>query len=413
MNANKRDSYKEEIIDPNDRASKFARDICFASHKNSDLVRIVPHQPGNFRGPVGFVWTKDILEQMADYYVEDGKVVEWSVMEEVENDGAGGKPQFFTLLGEAEAFRNLGWEIICMTADDFARSGRLPVVIANDLNVKGITDANFHLFQALMEGYGAALAKAGLVNITGEIAVMKHSITAFCDDNRADQLVLTWGASCIGLADRTKLIDGSRIEPCMPVIGLHEHGYRCNGGTLLTNITLDRWGPDPCRAVKENEEARDFVRRLTVPSVSYASFITDLIGWRNALPGRGIFPDIRGIAHITGGGVWGKFKEMLPPGVGANLYAMPRPPQVLLNAQLYSLGTRYELSDWQGYSTFHGGCGMLMVCAPGSELAILQHAQAVGIAASVVGITTKSECNEILTISRFRTDKMLSSESPE
>jgi len=399
--------YWREVIDPGDRASKMAKEICFQSHKNSNRVHIVPHQPGNFRGPVGFVWKKGLLNRMSNYHLGDsGAVTDWDLTESVENDGAGGKPQFFTLLGEAEVFYNLGWEIIAMTADDFARSGRLPVVIDNEVNAKRITEKNFHLFEATMHGYSDALKKARLVNITGETAIMKHSITAFCDFNDDSQLVLTWGASCIGLCDRNKLIDGSLIIPGLPIIGLHEEGYRCNGGTFFTNLILHKWGKNP-QELCTNQNVRNFVRSLTVPSKSYASFITNLIGWEDSEP-----VDILGIAHITGGGIWGKFKEILPQGVGARLDTMPNPPEVLHRAQLMSEGTPYRLSDWQAYGTLHGGCGMLLVCAPSSVGTILRQAGHQGIEASIVGKTISSETNEVLIKSRFlyESDKELSSE---
>jgi phosphoribosylaminoimidazole (AIR) synthetase len=102
-------------------------------------------------------------------------------MESVEDDGAGGKIQFDTLCGTEEAFEGAGAEIIAMTADDFARSGRYPVIIDNEADIKSINGENFHLLEAAMTGYGKRLKAARLINITGEIAVMKHSITAFCD----------------------------------------------------------------------------------------------------------------------------------------------------------------------------------------------------------------------------------------
>src|SRR4051812_12759736 len=131
------DTYLNEVIDPGDRASKLAKEVGFQSHHNNPAIHVIPHQPGNFRGAVGFIWNRDILERMLQFKTDgDGQVTDWAIAEEVENDGAGGKPQFFSLVGTADVFRGLGWEVITMTADDFARSGRLPVVIDNEINVK-------------------------------------------------------------------------------------------------------------------------------------------------------------------------------------------------------------------------------------------------------------------------------------
>ncbi len=397
------DKYKEEIIDPGDEASKLAKEVCFASHKNCKAARIIPHQPGNFRGPVGFVWQPNVLELMKETAIKKGRIIDWVMAEEVENDGAGGKPQFFTLVGSPEVFRGLGWEIICMTADDFARSGRLPCIIDNEINTKRITKENFHLFAAMMEGYGDALEQSDLINITGEVAIMKHSITAFCDTGSDEQLILTWGASCIGLACKERLIDGSEIEIGMPVVGFAERGYRCNGGTFFTNLILQEFGPEIDK-IMSNKKAKEFVKRLTAPSISYAKTICRLLGWKR---NGGIRPKplakISGIAHITGGGM-AKFAEILPAGVGAYLNTMPRPPQVLLQAQELSWDTDLHLTDLQAHTTLHGGCGMVLVCANNkSAEKVIKEAQKDGIPARIIGFTNNSE--EVKIISRFREKK--------
>ena len=405
--------YWRDVIGPGDRASALAKEISFASHKNNHAVIVAPHQAKNFRGPVGFTWSRDALRGMASYRVGlDGYMgLERSITQEMESDGIGGKPQFFTLVGTPDVFRNLGWEIIAMNADDFARSGRFPAIMSNELDIKQITDENFHLFQALMEGYGDALKKAHLVNITGETAIMKHSITAFCDINSKEQLVLTWGASCVGLAAEKLMIDTSKIEPGMPIIGFSDPGYRCNGGTFLIDLILKKWGPDP-RDILQNSEAIEFTKALTIPSQSYARTITRLVGWS---PNGSIgVPNARiyGIAHITGGGVWSKFKEILPEGIGAYLSDMPDPADVLLQAQELSRDTNHSLTDWQAYSTFHGGCGMLLVVDKDDEAEIISQAEKDGIKAQFVGETIQSSTNEIIINSKFSGCEQLSSKKP-
>ncbi|MEK7479295.1 MAG: AIR synthase-related protein [Patescibacteria group bacterium] len=402
--------YQKEVIDPGDVVSRFAHDVSVSSYGNCPAVTIVPHQPGNFRGPVGWLWRGHILDLMIRGTDDPANLV---MMEEMENDGAGDKPQFFTLLGLPEIFRGLGWEIITMTADDFARSGRFPAVLANELNVKRVTNENLPLIRALFEGFGEALHEAGLVNITGETAIMKHGITAFCDTRSDEQLVLTWGATCIGLAHRDLFIDPSRIEPEMPVVGFLEPGYRCNGGTFFADLILQTWGCPSEKKFRENAEMRKFVEQLAVPSRSYARTITRIIGWNPDGSVRAPLADIRGIAHITGGGVWGKFGEILPEGVGALLHSMPRPAEVLLHAQQLSLDTKHHLTDWEAYGTLHGGCGMLLVLAtPKNAEIVIREAARDGISAQIVGKTTASPQRKIVIRSQFLDKKELSSLQP-
>jgi len=408
-----KDQYKTEIIDPGDQASRLAHEVCVQSYLNCSALTIVPHQPENFRGPAGFLWKPHILEMMAKSKVnpESGVLDDWKMIQEIENDGAGGKPQFFTLLGAPEFFQCLGWEIITMTADDFARSGRFPAVMVNEINTKRITAENFPLFEATMKGYGKALKESGLVNITGEIAIMKHSITAFCDTGSLKEFILTWGGTCIGLAHQDLLIDGSKIKPGMPIVGFWEPGYRCNGGTFFTNLILKKFGPE-IQKIKDNPKALDFIAKLIIPSKSYAKTITRIIGWSPDASIEEPLAKIYGIAHITGGGVWGKFGELLPEGVGANLYSMPEPAEVLRQGQEFSWDFPYlRLTDEQAYGTLHGGCGMLIVCDKNDVETIIAEAKKDDIRAEVVGETTASPDREVIIHSRFKEGEVLSSKS--
>lgn len=369
---------------PNDRASKLAHKICIESYENCQAAIVFPHDKENFRGPVGFTWKNHILNQMKYSIDKRGIVSPGAMLQAIENDGAGGKTQFSTFLGGHEAFQNLGWEIITMTADDFARSKRFPAVMVNEINVKDITESNFHMFKALMEGYGKALKASNLVNLTGETAIMKNSITAFCDINSPCDLVLTWGGTCIGLSHRNLLTDNSKIKPGMIIVGLNENGYRCNGGTFLTRIIENEFG----ETARHNSKARNFVKKLIVPSVSYAKTITRIAGW-NADGSIGEpLAEIIAAAHITGGGMK-KLREILPAGVHAYLDSMPKPPTVLLEAQEMSFNdSGLDLSDSQAYTTFHGGCGMYLI-VPSEEDAeiVIQEAWKDGIEAQVVGKT--------------------------
>ena len=402
-------TYQKDIIDIGDRASQLAYRINCESYENSPAVTIV-RTSGNFRGPVGWVWKKHILKMM-----QKGKM-----METMENDGAGGKPQFFAVLsskpydGAKQAFEWLGWEIVAMCADDFARSGRFPVIIANEMNVKRLTERNFHLFESIMMGYDYILHAAGLVSITGETAIMPNSITAFYDADNESQLVLNWGAACVGLCHTEKLIDGSKIKADMPVVGFAENGYRCNGGTFFARLLARRFDPMRWRGMYQLNPVLDdidfmsFIKRLCTPSISYSKLISCAHGWE--IDGRIGKPivSMAGIAHITGGGVWKKFGDILPRGIGAYLNDIPR-NALLWDAQM--MAEKFpdlRISDWDMYGTFHGGCGMLVVCETNVDAeTLIELAKKFGVRASVVGKTGKFADSEIIIESKYKEKRRL------
>ncbi len=412
------DIYRREIVDPGDRASELGKQVCVQSYGNCPALNVLPSTSAGFRGPVNYLWKSHVLKMMADQGLDEdtGQVKKWTMSENAENDGAGGKPQFYTIVGTPLVMIGAGWEIIAMCADDQARNGILSCIMINEVQAKGVTQDNFLLVQAMFDGYGGALKKTGLVNITGEFAIMKHSITAFCDVKDPKQLVFTWSGACIGLSHRDLLITGEGIKPGMPIVGFWEPGYRCNGGTRLTGITLESWGPD-IRDVLENDEARSFIQKLTVPSQSCAKTVTRLIGWNPDGSIGSPLAKIRKIAHITGGGLWGKFKEILPDGIGADLSHMPEPAQALLEAQdlSFRLSGNLRISDWAAYDIFHGGCSMLMIMDYGDAGKVVSEAAKDGIDAYVVGETTSSPEREVMVNSKFleKRGKDLSSLCPE
>jgi phosphoribosylaminoimidazole (AIR) synthetase len=398
------DIYRQEIVDPGDRASALGNKICVQSYGNCPAVSIIPSTAAGFRGPVNYLWKPPVLKAMfgQEFDGRTGQIKRWTMAGNAENDGAGGKPQFYSFIGTPTAMWGAGWEIIAMCADDQARNGILSCIMLNELQAKGVTEENFHLVEAAFEGYGNSLKKSRLVNITGEMAILKHSLTAFCDTKDASQLIFLWSGACLGLSHHELLITGKGVRPGMPIVGFWDPGYRCNGGTRLTYVTLGSWGPD-IRDVLSNPEARKFVEKLTVPSQSYATTITRLIGWNPDGTIGSPLAKVHRIAHITGGGLWGKLGEALPEGIGAYLNHMPVPADCLLEAQELSLGLSPELriSDEAAYDIFHGGCAMHFIVEPGSEGKVVEEAEKDGILASIVGETIASPDREIRVVSRF------------
>ncbi|MEY2640735.1 MAG: hypothetical protein RL150_128 [Candidatus Parcubacteria bacterium] len=401
-------AYDETIVDPGDRASKLAHSVCVNSFGNNSIIEVAPiDRSGSFRGPVDYVYRSDISRAIGD-----GRVLFID-----QNDGAGSKPHFAGILGTEEAFGNLGYEVLAMCVDDIARFGGMPVAVANQVDARAITSKNIHLFQALMRGFTCALRDSRCICTTGETAIMTRNITGFGDDGGPDSLWMTHSASAHGIIrPNMKLFPQRDIVPGMPIIGLGERGYRCNGGTQFTRIIEKLWGGVRSLLLR-NAGARSFIEALTAPSVIYSPYVTVACGWDQHGTERASSSGVLGIAHITGGGVWKKFSEMLPDGVGADLDRMPAPPQVLLQAQQLAAEAGIPMTDHECYGTFHGGCGMLVVCkSDHTALAFMHRLKSLGLSDRVsvqqVGVTTASPEKEIRIQSRFAGGDELSSLRP-
>lgn len=355
---------------------------------------------------VGINWSDDVLKMMScgEMYMIPS------------NDGAGHKPGCFTLLSRPEYFYFLGREITEMTFEDVVRDGGLPVaMLANQIDFKRITKENLPLIKAMLTGYGDALKETRTMNITGETAAMKLAITTFCDDGSPEQLILTWTGTALGLGHVDKEIDGSAIKQHMPIVGLAEQGARCNGYTKLISIGMKKWGKATSASQLPNPLALRYFEDLCLPSVNYSRTITRVHGW---LPDGNVKKAdvaIAGIAHITGGGVWSKFGEILPQGIGADFKFMPVPPTILRLAQkiFYEVqdASLTPVTDLDAYGDFHGGCGMLVIAKTKQDAdRLINEARKDGVQAYVVGSTTESARSEIRIWSKFQEDRILSSE---
>ena len=168
------------------------------------------------------------------------------------------------------------------------------------------------------------------------------------------------------------------------------------------------------REIADNPDAIAFARKLCVPSKSYAGTITRINGWLPDGTVREPLAKLCGVAHITGGGVWGKLADILPFGIGADLNNMSKPANVLLEVQEMSQPfPKLRLTDHQGYGTLHGGYGMMSVCADDvSANIVIREAQKDGVQAEIIGYTILSAKNEIVIKSRYATGQMLSSLNP-
>jgi phosphoribosylformylglycinamidine cyclo-ligase len=153
----------------------------------------------------------------------------------------------------------------------------------------------------------------------------------------------------VGVAERDRLITGQHIRPGDVVIGLPSPGLRSNGYSLARKVLLEVAG----RSLAEPAwpgSSHTLADELLLPSVVYAPAIAALLR----------VVDVRGVAHITGGGLPGNLSRVLPEGTAANLdrrsWEAPR-----IFSEIQRLG---EVSDDEMLKVFNLGIGMVVVVAP-------------------------------------------------
>ena len=174
----------------------------------------------------------------------------------------------------------------------------------------------------------------------------------------------------VGLVDRTRIIDGRTIAPGDALIGLPSSGLHTNGYSLARQIVFERLG---LRVDAEVEALGCTVgEELLRTHRSYLATVRPAIE-----TGR-----VKGIAHVTGGGLTDNVPRILPEGCMAVIdpERWPRLPIFVL------LQTAGEVPDAEMYRTFNMGIGLVVACAPDDAHAVVAKLITCGeVGAAVIG----------------------------
>ena len=188
-------------------------------------------------------------------------------------DGVGTK---LILARERGALRACGADLAAHCINDVITTGADPLflldyVAANRIELEQVAE--------LVEGMAEVCRTAGCALLGGETAELPG---IYRDDE------LDFAGTCVGVVERDRLIDGSRVVPGDVVIGLPSAGVHANGFTLVRQI-LEREEYDGDDLLAPTRLYLDDVRRLR--------------------------EDAHAFAHVTGGGLEGNLRRVVPDGL--------------------------------------------------------------------------------------------------
>ena len=178
------------------------------------------------------------------------------------------------------ALRACGADLAAHCINDVSTCGADPLffldyVAANRIDLETVAD--------LVEGAAEVCREAGVALVGGETAELPGIY-------REEEL--DFAGTCVGLVERSALIDGSRVEEGDVVVGLPSAGVHANGFTLV-------------RRVLEDEDYAD--EDLLAPTRLYLD------------DARRLRARAHGLAHVTGGGILGNLERVLPDGLRAEI----------------------------------------------------------------------------------------------
>ena len=154
----------------------------------------------------------------------------------------------------------------------------------------------------------------------------------------------------VGLVDRAHLVDGSRIRPGDRLIGLPSVGLHTNGYSLARQIIFETLGLTPDSTPDGLDGSVGDV--LLRPHRSYLKLVGPMLAHASGT--------IKGMAHITGGGLTDNLPRVLPAGTAAEIDRGTWTPPPIFGF----LRDQGALTDAEAFRTFNMGIGMVLVCAP-------------------------------------------------
>jgi len=225
-------------------------------------------------------------------------------------------------------------DLVNHCVDDIAVLGARPLFF---LDYIGCERLEPRVFQQLLRGLSRACRAAGCALLGGETAQMPGMY-------RKDEYDL---AGCIvGVVDRTKVIDGSEIKPGDVVLGLASNGLHTNGYSLARKILFEKMrlkasSPLPGSAITVGE-ALLRVHKNYQPLLANVSV--------------GV---IKGLAHITGGGLIDNLPRILP----ANCDAVIERKSWRIPSIFQILQKNGNVDTQEMYQVFNMGIGMVAIVA--------------------------------------------------
>jgi phosphoribosylformylglycinamidine cyclo-ligase len=280
-------------------------------------------------------------------------------------DGVGTKLE---LLLERDMLETAGKDLVAMSVNDILVSGAEPIFFL-DYFACGKLDVN--VAADVVKGVAAGCEQAGCALIGGETAEMP----GMYDPNEYDL-----AGFAVGLVEKSKIIDGTKIVPGDVVVGLASSGPHSNGYSLVRKVVATS-GADYYESF---DDKRTLGEALIAPTRIY---VKPVLAVMEKIA-------VKGVAHITGGGLLENIPRVLPHNACARLEAN-RWPRLAIFDWLQKHG-HIETSEM--HRTFNCGIGMVLIVAKGDAKATVATLATHGAEAYEIGAIAERKEGEPQTV---------------
>jgi phosphoribosylformylglycinamidine cyclo-ligase len=270
-------------------------------------------------------------------------------------DGVGTKLRLAIDTGRHD---KIGIDLVAMCANDIAVSGAEPLFF---LDYYATGKLRVDVAEAVVRGIAEGCELAGAALVGGETAEMPGMY-------HGDDYDLA--GFCVGVVERDHIIDGSKIQAGDVLLGLASSGPHSNGYSLIRKL-VSLAGAD----AKTQVAGKALFDRLLSPTRIYVKSMLALVQQVN----------VKGFAHITGGGLTDNIPRVIPEGL-----------EVVLQRRSWARDPVFEwlaatgrIAPAEMYRTFNCGIGMVAVVSSQDAEAALTTLATLGETAAVIGTVAR------------------------
>ena len=246
-------------------------------------------------------------------------------------DGVGTKT---IIARKMEKFDTIGIDLLSAAANDILVMGARPLTfldyIAND-------KLKPEIVEEIVSGMVKACKETGVSLVGGETAEMPDTYLPGEHDLVG---IIT------GVVEKEKIITGETIKPGNVVLGLPSNGLHTNGYSFARKLFFEIGGYDVNDTIPELDKSVGLT--LLEPHINYTNHVFSVLD-------KGL--DVKGIAHITGGGLVENIPRILPDGSGVELQKGSWPSLPVFDV-MQSIG---DVDEDEMFRAFNMGIGMIFI----------------------------------------------------
>lgn len=275
-------------------------------------------------------------------------------------DGVGTK---LRLAMDAGIHDTIGIDLVAMCVNDLIVGGAEPLFFL-DYYATGKLDVD--IAADVVDGIGKGCEQSGCALVGGETAEMP----GMYEGNDYDL-----AGFCVGIAEKSKLIDGSKVQAGDHIIGMQSSGPHSNGYSLIRKI-IEVSGAD----LNQSFEGTTLGKALLEPTRIYVKPLLEAFKQF----------DVHALSHITGGG----FLENIPRVLPSNIQATIDTKSWSLPPVFKWLQDNGNVETTEMYRTFNCGVGMVLVVPAEQSDAVIEFLNTQGESAWLLGTIEQQSGDE-------------------